>query len=96
MYNEDENIYKDKGKYSTLYRSLEVWNKNLYKFIQKLLINRAGSLNQGAATASTKPILKAAHLIAIFKRKMAVVSWKHLENCHQLVGSSHLALPVSL
>ena len=32
---------------------------------------RAGCLNQGAATAnaSSEPILRAAHLIAIFKRK---------------------------
>ena len=37
---------------------------------------RAGSLNQGAdtATASSQSILKAAHLLAIFTRKMAVVS----------------------
>ncbi len=35
-----------------------------------------GSLNQGAATAtaSSEPILKAGHLIAIFKRKITVVS----------------------
>ena len=43
-------------------------------------LKRAGSLNQGAATASSEPILEAAHLIAIFKRKMAVVSRKHLRN----------------
>ena len=40
----------------------------------------AGSFNQGAATASSEPILKAAHLIAIFKRKVAVVSLKHERN----------------
>ena len=42
-------------------------------------IYRAGPLNQGADTASSEPILKAAIPIAIFKRKMAVVSQKHLE-----------------
>ncbi len=32
---------------------------------------RAGSLNEGAAaTASSEPILKAANLIVIFKRKL--------------------------
>ncbi len=35
---------------------------------------RAGSLNQSAATASSEPILKGGHLVAIFKRKIAVVS----------------------
>ena len=38
----------------------------------------AGSFNQGAATASIKPILKTAHLIVIFERKMSVVGQKHL------------------
>ena len=58
----------------------------------------AGSLNQGAVTttASSEPILKDAHLIAIFKRKMAVVSWKHLGNTYRLGSSSPLPLPVSL
>ncbi len=41
--------------------------------------NRAGSLNQGATNASSEAILKAAHLRAIFKRKMAVVSQNYLE-----------------
>ena len=60
--------------------------------------NQSGSLNQGAANATTSSgsILKTAHLLAIFKRKMAVVSRKHLENTHRLGGSSHLPLPVSL
>ncbi len=63
-----------------------------------LILNyiRAGSLHQGAATASSDPILIAAHLIAVFKRKMAVVSQKHLVNTQRLAGSSHLPLPVSL
>ncbi len=39
----------------------------------------AWSLNQGAATASSETILKAAYLISIFKSKIAVVSRKHLE-----------------
>ncbi len=56
----------------------------------------AGSLNQGDTTASSEPILKSAHTIAIFKRKMAVVSQKHLRNTHWLGSSSHLPLPVSL
>ena len=54
------------------------------------------SLNQGAATASSEPILKAAHLIAIFKRKMSVVSRKQLGNTHRLGDSIHLLLPLSL
>ena len=37
-----------------------------------------------------------AHIIAIFKRKMAVVSRKHWENTHRLSGYSHLPLPVSV
>ncbi len=41
---------------------------------------RAGSLNQSAATASSEPILKAARLLEIFKRKMWLVSQKHLGN----------------
>ena len=32
----------------------------------------------------------------VFKNKMAVVSRKHLRNTHQLGGSSHLPLPVSV
>ncbi len=36
------------------------------------------SLYQGTATCSSKPILNAAHLISIFKRKLAVLSRKHL------------------
>ena len=55
--------------------------------VLKVLRLWAGSLIQGAATASREPILKAAHLMAIFKRKMAVVS---------LDGNCHLRLPVSL
>ncbi len=56
----------------------------------------AGSLNQDAATttASSETILKAAHLRAIFKRKMAVGSRKN--PLHRLSGSSHLPLQVSL
>ena len=59
---------------------------------------RAGSLKQGThtVTASIEPILKAAHQIEIFKRKMSVVSQKHLGNTHWLGGSSHLLLPISL
>ncbi len=57
---------------------------------------RADSSNQSAATASNVPILNAAHLIAIFKRKMVVVSRKHLGNIQRLGGSSHLPLSVSL
>ena len=44
------------------------WTGVKYYFalcIVPILIS-AGSLNQGAATASSEPILKAAHLIAIF------------------------------
>ncbi len=53
------------------------------------LENIAASLKQGAATstASIEPILKPANLIAIFRRKMTVVSRKHLGNSHQLCGS---------
>ncbi len=52
---------------------LRFWIKSL---IMNLLLFRAGSLNQGTATAtaSSEPILKTANLMAIFKRKMAVVS----------------------
>ena len=59
-------------------------------------MNRAGSLNQGTATASSEPILKAAQLIAGFKRKMVVVSRRHLGNTNRLGGISHLPLPLSL
>ncbi len=43
------------------------------------ILYRAGFLTQSAvtATASSEPILKGAHLIAIFKRKMAVFSRNH-------------------
>ncbi len=46
-----------------------------FDFLQQKISNldkiRAGSLNQGAstATASSEPILKAAYLIVIFKEK---------------------------
>ncbi len=58
---------------------------------------RAGSLNQGAATttAFSDPILKAAHIIVNFKRKIALVSRKHLGNTHRLGDSSHLPLLAS-
>ncbi len=68
-----------------------------YFFIQRLIhikpllrINCpliAGSLNQGAATAYSKPTLRAVHLISIFKIKMAVVSRKHLGNTHRFEAS---------
>ncbi len=59
---------------------------------------RAGSLNPGAATVTTsnEPILKAAYLIAIFERKMAVESWKHMGNTNRPSGSSHVPQLVSL
>ncbi len=77
-----------------------IWNYNVNVVVLNnaayLNWSRAGSLNQGVATTYSEPILKAAHQIAIFKRKMAVVSRKHLGNTHQLGGSSLLQLPVSL
>ncbi len=42
--------------------------------------------------ASNEPILKADNLIAIFKRKMSVVSRKHLGKTHRLGSGSHLPL----
>ena len=58
----------------------------------------AGSLNQIATTASVsiEPISKAAHLKAIFKRKMAVVSWNTGETPNGSVAVVLLPLPVSL
>ena len=76
---------------------INIQNHNLDLCFQLVrLFSRAGSLNQGAAIASSEPILKAAHLIASFKRKMAVVSQKHIGNTHRLGGSSHLPILVSL
>ncbi len=51
-------------------------------------------LNRGAttATASSEPIMKADQLIAIFKRKIAVVSLNHEGNAHRLGDSSQLPL----
>ena len=60
-----------------------------------LSIFRAGSLNKDAVPSWSEPILKAAHLTAILKRKIPVVSRKHLRNIHQLGGSSHLPLSVT-
>ena len=52
--------------------------------MEKIKDNRAGYLNQVAATAtaSSEPILKETHLITNDKRKMAVVCRKNLENNH--------------
>ncbi len=58
--------------------------------------NIAGSVNQAAATAFSESIFKAAHPIAIFRRKIAGVSRNNLASTHRLGGSSHLPQQVIL
>ncbi len=60
-----------------------------------MLSSIAWSLNPYTATAPIEIILKAAHLLAIFKRKKASGESKHLGNNPLLSGRSLLALPLS-
>ena len=52
----------------------------------------AGSLNHSDATAdaSSEPILKVAHLIAIFKSKWQWQARKHFGNTHQLTSKCYV------
>ena len=58
-------------------------------------VNPNGSLNQGAAPASSEPIFKVAPHIEIFKRKMAAASeFDHWRLTNGSCGRSHSALPL--